>query len=589
VGTYVYDPAHPHAVKTAGSVVYENDAVGNQIERPDGMGGTFKVAYTPFDVPAAMTPAQANAPTVLLEYDGMHRRVRKETPAAVTVSIGDLYDRVTDKSSGVVEHKFYVYSAERVVAVVSASSNDVVAGGRALARHGTYLHVDNVGSLAVTSDDSGQMGEKRSYDPFGAPRATTWGAMGPPPPPVATQGFGGQNDDVDLGLVDMRGRLYDPKLARFLSADPIVTEPFDGQRWDRYGYVRNDPLSFVDPSGFQEVPYGPAIVFETADLLEKLGKLVGNIFDSGGAHPAKTDSGPPQATKSGATPAPASPSSGGAVPYGNSSGTEKQPPAAGAGQDGKKEEPGGSLTEAGGVVAGLARAYATSLHTQAQAQVLNGLTGGMYGATTTGRAIGYELSQGHLMNALSVVLPINGAADRAAEGTVAANHGDLATAAEKYYQATEHGTNVVVTVITLGIGGEGLLEAGASGSLARGAAVEAADAAQGLQPRPGAAAALELEGGRVFTGVSGTAHGQALEGAVQRALDTIPNAERSAFHGMCAETQCISQALRAGANPRGGVMSISRVRSPGNPGHGTSMAPCPSCARVLEQFGIRTE
>jgi uncharacterized protein RhaS with RHS repeats len=52
----------------------------------------------------------------------------------------------------------------------------------------------------------------------------------------------------------MRGRIYDPKLGRFLQTDPIVSTPASGQSWNPYSYVRNSPLNFTDPSGFVDSP-----------------------------------------------------------------------------------------------------------------------------------------------------------------------------------------------------------------------------------------------------------------------------------------------------------------------------------------------
>uniref|UniRef100_UPI0024A7176A polymorphic toxin-type HINT domain-containing protein n=1 Tax=Pelagibius sp. Alg239-R121 TaxID=2993448 RepID=UPI0024A7176A len=48
----------------------------------------------------------------------------------------------------------------------------------------------------------------------------------------------------------MNGRVYDPTLGRFLSADPNVQAPDDTQSFNRYSYVKNNPLSYTDPSGF---------------------------------------------------------------------------------------------------------------------------------------------------------------------------------------------------------------------------------------------------------------------------------------------------------------------------------------------------
>jgi hypothetical protein len=48
----------------------------------------------------------------------------------------------------------------------------------------------------------------------------------------------------------MKGRIFDPKVGRFLTTDPIVSAPLSGQSWNPYSYVANNPLNYVDPSGF---------------------------------------------------------------------------------------------------------------------------------------------------------------------------------------------------------------------------------------------------------------------------------------------------------------------------------------------------
>ena len=50
----------------------------------------------------------------------------------------------------------------------------------------------------------------------------------------------------------MNGRIYDPLLGRFLSADVVVQFPGSLQSYNRYSYVRNNPLTAADPSGFLE-------------------------------------------------------------------------------------------------------------------------------------------------------------------------------------------------------------------------------------------------------------------------------------------------------------------------------------------------
>jgi hypothetical protein len=49
----------------------------------------------------------------------------------------------------------------------------------------------------------------------------------------------------------MNGRVYDPALGRFTSADPLIDGVFNSQGWNRYAYVHNRPLSATDPSGYE--------------------------------------------------------------------------------------------------------------------------------------------------------------------------------------------------------------------------------------------------------------------------------------------------------------------------------------------------
>ncbi|WP_437572755.1 RHS repeat-associated core domain-containing protein [Sorangium sp. So ce542] len=61
--------------------------------------------------------------------------------------------------------------------------------------------------------------------------------------------------------------MYDPALGRFLSADPFVQAPFFSQSLNRYSYACNNPLSFVDPTGYQATDeyqyYHPGLTYDS--------------------------------------------------------------------------------------------------------------------------------------------------------------------------------------------------------------------------------------------------------------------------------------------------------------------------------------
>jgi len=54
----------------------------------------------------------------------------------------------------------------------------------------------------------------------------------------------------ELGVIHMNGRIYDPLVGRFMSADPYIQAPQNLQSHNRYAYVMNNPLALTDPSGY---------------------------------------------------------------------------------------------------------------------------------------------------------------------------------------------------------------------------------------------------------------------------------------------------------------------------------------------------
>ena len=103
------------------------------------------------------------------------------------------------------------------------------------------------------SDEAGHLVQELSYDAWGRRRdPANWDYY-----PALTDanawhpiGFTGQ-EHLDLfEMVNMDGRMYDPVLGRFMSADPYVQAPDYSQSLNRYAYCLNNPLSLFDPSGY---------------------------------------------------------------------------------------------------------------------------------------------------------------------------------------------------------------------------------------------------------------------------------------------------------------------------------------------------
>jgi RHS repeat-associated protein len=54
---------------------------------------------------------------------------------------------------------------------------------------------------------------------------------------------------ASIGLYFFNARWYDSALGRFVQADTIIPNPGDPPSFDRFSYVRNNPIRFTDPTG----------------------------------------------------------------------------------------------------------------------------------------------------------------------------------------------------------------------------------------------------------------------------------------------------------------------------------------------------
>jgi RHS repeat-associated protein len=240
-GTYSYSANEmPHAVTTIGDTDYYHDAVGNQLARIGSLvtGSYQTLTYNGFNMPSQITTGTNSAAvTTSLAYDAFHQRVAKTDAGAETIYVGDLYERTDPTASGEPTiHKYYVKAGRRIAMIVKHE-----ASGATTPFSTTYFHPDRLGSPEAITNLTGAPTHK-SFDAFGKPNPGMSEEM--------LVGFTGHLHDIDEGLINMKGRLYDPVIGRFITADPLELIG-DGESLNRYSYVRNDPFNLVDPSGFQ--------------------------------------------------------------------------------------------------------------------------------------------------------------------------------------------------------------------------------------------------------------------------------------------------------------------------------------------------
>lgn len=143
--------------------------------------------------------------------------------------------------------------------------------------------------MDVITDATGNVVERLSFDAFGQRRVSdTWGDGVIALVTNNARGFTGHEHLDTTGLIHMNGRVYDPLLGRFLSADPFVKQPEDLQSLNRYSYVKNNPLSYTDPSGFIFESIGK--IFEgifkgIGKVFKGIGKAVGSVYNKVASNP----------------------------------------------------------------------------------------------------------------------------------------------------------------------------------------------------------------------------------------------------------------------------------------------------------------
>jgi len=145
-----------------------------------------------------------------------------------------------------------------------------------------YLHRDYQGTIMAISDQSGNLKERRHFDPWGilVKFTNSSGAVLNTPDLLSNEffidrGYTGHEHLFRVGLIHMNARLYDPILKSFLSPDNFVQDSQNSQNLNRYAYCLNNPLKYTDPSG--EVIIAGSAVLGAAVV----GALIGGVVYTG--------------------------------------------------------------------------------------------------------------------------------------------------------------------------------------------------------------------------------------------------------------------------------------------------------------------
>jgi len=239
VGSYSYYTNRPHAVKNAAGNNYYYDANGNLY-----MGAGRSISWSSYNKPTYIVSSQGSSE---FDYSPSRKRFKhyqtnnSSNTNKTTYYVGGSFEKVVN-SSGVTEYKHYLRNGDQTIAIHTRRSNG--------STETDYLLRDFQGSTIAVANSSAQIKGQTDFDAFGARRPILGQSVIDSIIGSFPRGYTGHEHLDNLGLIHMNGRVYDPKLGRFLSADPFIQFPNNLQSYNRYSYVLNNPMSYTDPSGF---------------------------------------------------------------------------------------------------------------------------------------------------------------------------------------------------------------------------------------------------------------------------------------------------------------------------------------------------
>ncbi len=242
----------PHAVSSTsngGSFSYDNN--GNMTSRRLQTGGTTYSQQ--WDYENRLKQVTYSGHTTTFTYDGNGALVKKVVGGVTTVYVGQHYEK--NLSSAQVT-KYYYFNGRRL----------------ALRQAGVvyYLLTDHLGSTALTVDGNGaKVGELR-YKAWGETRYT-WGTF------PTDYRYTGQRQEEGLELYRMGARWYDPALSRWLSADTLVPGAWEPQALNRYSYVYNNPLAYIDNDGHNPLVVAALVGGGVGFLITYAPQVVSNL------------------------------------------------------------------------------------------------------------------------------------------------------------------------------------------------------------------------------------------------------------------------------------------------------------------------
>lgn len=253
----------PHAVRTVTNIpgTYSYDKNGNLLN-----GGGRSTSWTAFDMPLTITKGAVSA---TFYYGPEHQRVRQWRNDGDVIYAGA--QEVEPVAGGGVRVK--TYWPNGIGMEIDQGSITQL----------NWTHTDRLGSVIAMTGEDGAIRAygKLEYDAWGKRRSVVDNVGGDSSNKIDNRGFTGHEMLDPLDLVHMNGRVYDPLIGKFMSGDPLISDPSNGQRYNRYSYVLNNPTNLTDPTGLCETPASTGTLICGGSAPGKLQVIPGDDYVSG--------------------------------------------------------------------------------------------------------------------------------------------------------------------------------------------------------------------------------------------------------------------------------------------------------------------
>ncbi len=239
------------------SSLFQYDSSGNVTQQPIGDGTFWSYRYDPFNMLWDVTRSDGRGWIniygpgderiwVVNWTDGPEPWNWKTTYTLRDLTGAPLRQYQLDGTDDTKDHwhlsRDYIWRGNTLLATVrdpGLSETDI------------YLHPDHLGTPRLLTGPGGAKDQTHLYFPFGE-EATPLD-----PDAEALQFTGHERDDYAAGdTVDldyMHARYFSAHLGRFTSVDPIGGMTGEPQSWNRYSYVKGNPVRYTDPQGLAEI------------------------------------------------------------------------------------------------------------------------------------------------------------------------------------------------------------------------------------------------------------------------------------------------------------------------------------------------